>query len=418
MRAACILRFVASLAAVAAAAQIPPVNLRLNVVSNLEQSFTATTRRRAGHMDLFTWQPSCSPDTRSPTCDETWMSLGHVATNNAVTRGTAIVALAGPGDPQALAKPTSLTLNWNSLLHGKSIGSSGGVYTAVCPAGYAALGSVGIEHNLSNPHEITPALVPNLRCLKQKYLKPGGQLQLVWASKPNHFDTPCSVWTQPVEAYQRHPDDVMLTLPMLGGHRSFSPPTNSSFQIDFTAGVDVTGPPPPPCGSAPLPACPPCGDQGTGLPPCVCPAPKRGPSPPCAAGTSSPPCNPPHCDARNFLGADNATQGDWQSRYGKAGFYMFGGLGGYNASEYLPKFVRSVSLLAPGSGGSPGPLPPLPRRGRWPAMPTAMDPRALSFPSPGVYKSLGFAATSAPESGNASFEVAIDVSDAAQEYIL
>ena len=96
---------------------------------------------------------------------------------------------------------------------------------------------------------------------------------------------------------------------------------------------------------------------------------------------------------------------------------MFGGLGGYNASEYLPKFVRSVSLLAPaGSGGSSGPL--LPRRGRWSAMPTAMDPRAMSFPTPGVYRSLGFAATSAPESGNASFEVAIDVPDAAQEYIL
>ena len=399
------------------AAANSPVNLRLNVVSNLEQSYQ--DHGSGATMDLLTWQPSCSPTTHAPACEETWMSLGDVATSSEGARVTAIVALAGPGDPQALAEPTSLALNWNTLLHGKSKGTSGGVYTAVCPAGYAALGSVAIKHDISKPHEITPALFPNLRCLKKKYLKPGGQLRLLWDSKPTIFDTPCSVWTQPLEAYQHHPDDVMLTLPMLGGHQSFSPPTNSSFQIDFTAGVDVTVPPPPPCGSAPLPACPPCGDQGTGLPPCVCPAPKRGSSPPCAAGTPTPPCNLPHCDALNFLGADNATQGDWQSKYGKAGFYMFGGLGGYNASEYLPPFVQSVSLLAPaGSGGSSGPLPPLPRRGRWSAMPTAMDPRALSFPTPGVYRSLGFAATSAPESGNASFEVAIDVPDAAQEYIL
>lgn len=452
-----------------------PVGLRLNIVTNLEQSYA--DHGSGASMNLFTWQPSCSPATHAPMCDETWMSLGHVATSSVASPGTAIVALAGPGDPLALAKPTSLSLNWNSLLGGKSKGTSGGMYTPVCPSGYAALGSVAIKHDISKSHEITPALFPNLRCVKKKYLKVGGQLRLLWDSKPTHFDTPCSVWTQPQEVYQHHPDDVMLTLPMLGGQQSFDAPTNASFQIDIAAGVDVIVPPPPPCGPPPLAACPPCGDQGTGLPPCICPAPKRGSLPPCAV-RRAPTCEPPHCDASRFLGSDNTTQGDWQSKYGKSGQVMFG-LGGFNGSENLPPFVRSVSILAADDAGSPAPspapcpsiapgftncsamsfedmciaadtpgcchwckspasntgragvclprsedcsavlpFPPPPRRGRWSAMPTAMDPRALSFPTPGVYKSLGFVATSSPQSANATFEIAIDLTDAAQEYIL
>ena len=41
-------------------------------------------------------------------------------------------------------------------------------------------------------------------------------------------------------------------------------------------------------------------------------------------------------------------------------------------------------------------------------MPTALDPRALVFPSVGVYKALGFVATTAPASSNASFQVSIE----------
>jgi hypothetical protein len=158
------------------AAANSPVNLRLNVVSNLEQSYQ--DHGSGATMDLLTWQPSCSPTTHAPACEETWMSLGDVATSSEGARVTAIVALAGPGDPQALAEPTSLALNWNTLLHEKSKGTSGGVYTAVCPAGYAALGSVAIKHDISKPHEITTALCPHLRCLKKTYLTPGGQLRL------------------------------------------------------------------------------------------------------------------------------------------------------------------------------------------------------------------------------------------------
>jgi|EP01043_Picozoa_sp_COSAG02_P038800 hypothetical protein len=381
------------------------VGLRLNVVSNLEQSYA--DHGSGATMDLFAWAPSCSPTTHAPMCKETWLSLGHTATSSGGTPGTAIVALAGPGDPQALAKPTSLALNWNTLLHGKNKGTSGGVYTAVCPSGYAALGSVAIRHDVSKPDEITPALFPNLRCLKKKYLKAGAQLKLLWDSKPTLYDTPSSVWTQPLEVYQHHPDDATLTLPMLGGHQSFDPPTNSSFQIDLTAGVQVIVPPPPPCGLPPLPACPPCGDQGIGLPPCVCPAPARRPLNSCP-NSPPPACKPPHCDASHFIGVDDATQGDWQSNYGKAGYHMFGGLGAYNSSEYLPPFVHSLSILDPGSC----------RHGRWSTLPTALDPRALSFPSAGVYKSLGFVATNSPASANTTFEIAIDLVDAAQEYIL
>eukprot|EP01046_Picozoa_sp_COSAG06_P022676 COSAG06_NODE_1768_length_8432_cov_5.547822_6_plen_542_part_00 len=484
-----------------AAAVAASVGLRLNVVSNVKQSYA--DHGSGASMDLFTWQPSCGPDTEAPKCEEPWFSLGHVATSSAGKGITAIVALAGPDDPLALAKPTALALNWNTLLGGKSHGTSGGVWTPVCPTGYRALGSVAIEHDIAKPHEITPALFPTLRCLKVKYLKPGGELTLLWDSKPTHYDTPCSVWTQPPEAHQQHPDDVVLTLPMIGGQRSFSAPTNASFQIDFTAGVEVVVPPPPPCGSPPLPACPPCGDEGTGLPPCVCPAPKPGPPPPCAAAAAAakppPPCVPPLCEPSRFLGVDNTTQGDWQSKYGKAGFHMFGGLGGYNASANLPSFIKSVTILPPGAaaapagggGGPPGPPPapcpssapgftncsamsfkdmclaadtpgcchwcdsnsdtsseeeasmhaagyatgsgggggvcvqhgaacpgaagsgstsllPAARHGRWSTMPTALDPRALVFPSAGVYKALGFVATTAPASSNASFQVSIE----------
>lgn len=87
---------------------------------------------------------------------------------------------------------------------------------------------------------------------------------------------------------------------------------------------------------------------------------------------------------------------------------MFGGLGGYNSSHFLPPFVQSVSVTDPGSA----------RQGRWSALPTALDPRALSFPSAGVYRSLGFVATNSPDSANETFEIAIDLVDAAQEYTL
>ena len=72
------------------------------------------------------------------------------------------------------------------------------------------------------------------------------------------------------EAHQQHPVDVVLNLPMLGGWQSFGPPTNGSLQFDFTEGIEVLVPPPPPCGAPPAPACPPCGDQVSSVATCSC----------------------------------------------------------------------------------------------------------------------------------------------------
>eukprot|EP01046_Picozoa_sp_COSAG06_P064419 COSAG06_NODE_15388_length_1074_cov_1.621538_1_plen_195_part_01 len=152
------------------------VGLRLNVVSHLNLRQSYADHGSGAAMGLAAWEASCGPETEAPSCAETWFTLGHVATSDAAATGpsTAIVALAGPDDPLALAKPTALQLNWNTLLGGKSHGTSGGVWTPVCPPGYGALGSVAIEHDIAKPHEITPALFPTLRCLRSRYLKPSG----------------------------------------------------------------------------------------------------------------------------------------------------------------------------------------------------------------------------------------------------
>ena len=434
--------------------------LQLNVVSNLKLSYA--DHGSGASMDLFANTPSCGPTTVAPRCAEAWFSLGDVAGASATDPTSAIVARPG-SDPTALAPPSAMELNWNTSLKGASHGTSGGVYTPTCPTGYKAMGSVAIEHDILHS-SITPALFPTLRCLKAKYTKAGGPLSLLWDSKPTVFDTPCSVWRQPPQTIQQRPSDAVVNLPMLGGQRSFSaPPASVSLQFDTTAGIDVIVPPPPPCGAPPLPACPPCGDAGSGLPPCVCAATKPGPPPPCPAPPPSPACKPPHCEASRFLGADTTTQGAWETKYGKEGSHLFG-VGGWNASASWPSYVQAITVGAPSdsqpSGSAPTPCPSSapgftncssstfkgmceaadnpgcckwcdgagkcvanntacagastpPRVGRWPAMATAMDPRALAFPSSGVYRSLGFAATDSPQSGNASFEVSIELASSA-----
>eukprot|EP01052_Picozoa_sp_SAG31_P055906 SAG31_NODE_15701_length_742_cov_1.157076_1_plen_99_part_10 len=99
-----------------------------------------------------------------------------------------MVALPGPDDPTALAAPLAMQMNWNTMLGSTSKGTSGGVYTAVCPSDYVAMGSVAIEHDILKSN-ITPADFPSLRCVKSKYTvtapAPVGQkLSLVWNSKP------------------------------------------------------------------------------------------------------------------------------------------------------------------------------------------------------------------------------------------
>jgi hypothetical protein len=419
---------------IATAAAAAPAGLQINVVQNLKPSYA--DHGSGASMDLFTNTPSCDPTTVAPKCADPWFSLGDVAGASASVPGSAIVARPS-ADPLALATPIGMTRNWNTSVHGVSRpgGTSGGVWTPRCPSGYKALGSVAIEHDISQS-EITPALFPTLRCVKAKYTKAGGTLSLVWDSKPTVFDTPCSVWQQPPQAVQQRPHDAVLTLPMIGGQQSFStPPATVAFKLDISAGIDVIVPPPPPCGAPPLHACPPCGDEGSGLPPCVCATTKPGPPPPCPTLPPAHACDPPQCEPGRFLGTDVTTQGAWRTHYGKSGNHMFG-LGGFNASGPWPSYVLAIRVVSPSSpsaapsstpcpSAAPGftncsantfkgmceaadtpgcchwcgsgkcvpnatqcssgaELPP--RVGRWPSMATALDPRSLAFPTSGTSK--------------------------------
>jgi hypothetical protein len=232
----------AALLPIATAKPSPPggsaVGLELTLVSNLAESYADHGSGAA--MDLFTFSPSCSATTAQP-CNGTWYSLGDVARSSSASPGRAIVARAGGADPHALAAPVSMELNWNSSQHGKSLGTSGGVYTPVCPAGYAALGAVAIRHDIATPGEITPALFPSLRCVKATYLRAprNEKLSLLWDSRPATFDTNCSVWNQPPQLCippncPGPKTGTLLQLPMLGGQQSFAAPT-AWWELNFAA---------------------------------------------------------------------------------------------------------------------------------------------------------------------------------------
>jgi hypothetical protein len=276
--------------------------------------------------------------------------------------------------------------------------------TPVCPGGYAAAGSVAIEHD-THASEVTPAMFSTLRCVKDKYLKPGGTLSLVWNNKPassSEWPIPASVWKQPPEnvpdASAASSSAGVLNLPFVGGRQSFdAPPANIVKQFDLAgSAVSVLVPPPPPCGYNPFPPCPPCG--GEGLPPCVCPAPQQINPPPSCHPPTSAACAPPHCDANRFLGTDTKTQGRWQAAgYGQQGQLMFG-LQQEPNSARLPPYVHGVSISHPA------------REGAWAALATATDPRGLAYDGSNLYHGLGFVATSSPTTSNSSFALNISSS--------
>lgn len=55
---------------------------------------------------------------------------------------------------------------------------------------------------------------------------------------------------------------------------------------------------------------------------------------------------------------------------------------------------------------------------RWPRASAAEDPRALTFDGAGIYKGLGFLATTAPSAANASFDINITVAAGSGAYNL
>lgn len=161
-------------------------------------------------------------------------------------------------------------------------------------------------------------------------------------------------------------------------------------RVAFSFPAAPKPPPPPP------PPPPPC--NGPGSPDCVCPHTAAvGVAPPVCPPTPAPPCNPvAGCNQLTFLGTDTKTQGRFSGVYGASGTHFFGN--GPAHSDHLPTYVQSITV----SGAV--------REQVWPAASTAMDPRALETSGrPGLYKALGFAATSSPNSTNSTFDALISL---------
>lgn len=145
-------------------------------------------------------------------------------------------------DASALAKPTSLTLNWSNQIHGNATHGSaqGGLFTPVCPPGYVAMGSVAIYHEVVPAASVpTVADFPALRCVKAAYTREGAapsNLTLVWDDDGSGCDFSGTVWSQPPMVLDGH----AVTLPFLAGPKDVAhgaPPSPAAVLATASAAV-------------------------------------------------------------------------------------------------------------------------------------------------------------------------------------
>ena len=211
--------------------------------------------------DLSTWQAN----THCPTF--AWKRVGDFAQKDYATpaqNNWFLAVRATAADPDALARPTSMALNWNNKETANTTHGSldGGLYTPVCPTGYVALGSVGTYHKIleSDP---TPADFPDLACVRERYTVPLGAANLtqVWNDHGSGIAMAGSVWTQPplTEGV-----NATVSMPMWAGQDSYDAPAGGHTLDGRNAGLALVGyvatcdapaptpaltPPPPPPGT-------------------------------------------------------------------------------------------------------------------------------------------------------------------------
>eukprot|EP00937_MAST-01D_sp_MAST-1D-sp2_P007861 g7861.t1 len=129
-----------------------------------------------------------------------WRRVGDFG-NNGYGQPAAplLVVRATIDDPDAVARPVAMAMNWTNKKGLSTHGSrDGGLFTPVCPAGYAALGSVAIYHEILKS-TITPSNFPDLYCVRTAYTKSlaAADLTSAWTDNGSGCTYSGSVWTQP-----------------------------------------------------------------------------------------------------------------------------------------------------------------------------------------------------------------------------
>ena len=198
--------------------------------------------------DLGVWAPTsnCKADG--------WFTLGHIALSSYAepNQTKTLLVRAGADDPAALAVPTALTLNWSWRCRGRCRGAimTGGLFTAVCPTGYSALGSVGIYHTVGRGGSPTPADFPRLRCVKSAYVTAGcgaDDLKMVWNDDHSQSDSNGTVWAQPAVTIGA---TAGVVLPFLAGPSNTlhgKPAVSSILRLDSESAAVVQVATPPVC---------------------------------------------------------------------------------------------------------------------------------------------------------------------------
>ena len=131
-------------------------------------------------------------------------------------------------DATHLAVPIGLTMNWVDEHDHRIKGSrGGGLFTAVCPAGFVALGSVALYRDDILTTNVTVSDFPRLRCVAKDFAKPvpAADLKLLWDDHGSRIDFSGSVWSTEVTFNQ---SGSVISMPSVAGQStSYSAPSDA-----------------------------------------------------------------------------------------------------------------------------------------------------------------------------------------------
>eukprot|EP01116_Phalansterium_solitarium_P006451 TRINITY_DN18751_c0_g1_i1.p1 TRINITY_DN18751_c0_g1~~TRINITY_DN18751_c0_g1_i1.p1 ORF type:complete len:468 (-),score=146.61 TRINITY_DN18751_c0_g1_i1:287-1690(-) len=197
--------------------------------ANVSTTLSYADHGTGAHDDLQTFRLNVNGN-------DSWYIVGDLAVGNYdPLPATNLVVVKAGADPSALARPTAMNRMWDDRHTGGDI--DGGFYTAVCPSGYAPVGSVGIY--ISDDSYATPANFPTLACVAQRYLQPGGAgIHQVWNDHGSGGTFDGSVWAQDPLTI----GDVSMAMPFVGQSGYDAPP-----MWTFNASMVALVPPPSDC---------------------------------------------------------------------------------------------------------------------------------------------------------------------------
>eukprot|EP00750_Incisomonas_marina_P007646 INCI15019.2.p1 GENE.INCI15019.2~~INCI15019.2.p1 ORF type:complete len:838 (+),score=117.03 INCI15019.2:61-2514(+) len=176
-------------------------------------------------MDLSMFQPD---DHCESSKQREWYEIGHFGMSGYHLPGDCGVVVSSLNDATHLAVPIGLTMNWVDEHDHRIKGSrGGGLFTAVCPAGFVALGSVALYRDDILTTNVTVSDFPRLRCVAKDFAKPvpAADLKLLWDDHGSRIDFSGSVWSTEVTFNQ---SGSVISMPSVAGQStSYSAPSDA-----------------------------------------------------------------------------------------------------------------------------------------------------------------------------------------------